>query len=112
MNDGQYNSAIYNFPLRYIGSIQVHKDGFFNQPKLENHIPNPQIIISSLEKLKLNTWSVRLNSFALAAGDETSTGVNLVGIDPIKDRNVSTLDDRIIDGRFLLPSDQYVAILG
>ena len=47
-NDGQYNNAIENFPLRYIGSFQIHKEGFFLSPKLDKNIKSTDEIIKKI----------------------------------------------------------------
>lgn len=111
-NDGQYNNAIENFPLRYIGSFQIHKEGFFLSPKLDKNIKSTDEIIKKIDSFELDAWSVRLNAFALVAGEKTSTGMSLVGIDPQKEKGVSILDDRVIRGRFINNDDSYTAIIG
>ena len=112
LNDGGYNNAIDNFRLRYIGSIQVHADGFFRQPKLETHIENPEAIIAALEEIGVDAWTTRLSTFALVAGEETSTGMNFIGVDPAREAEVSILEENLAAGRFLLPGDTQKAVLG
>ena len=110
--DGQYNGAIENYRLRYVGSIQIHKEGFFRRPKLETHITNPEAVLNVVREIGVDAWTTRLNSFALVAGEENATGMNLVGIDPETEGAVSLLDDNIIRGRFLTTSDEYAALIG
>jgi len=111
-NDGSYNNAIDNYRLRYIGSLQIHKDKFFRRPKLETHISNPAAVTDEVEAIGVDAWTTRLTSFALVAGKDSSTGMNLTGIDPVREGTVSLLDDNIVSGRFIEPTDQYVALLG
>lgn len=111
-NDGSYNNAIDNYRLRYIGSIQVHKGDFFRRPKLETHIADPAAVTDAIEAIGVDAWTTRLTSFALVAGEETSTGMILTGIDPAREGTVSLLDDNIVTGRFIQPGDKYVALLG
>lgn len=112
MNDGSYNNAIDNFRLRYVGSIQVHADGFFRRPKLETHIADPEAVIAALEEIGVDAWTTRVSSFALVAGEETSTGMNFTGIDPAREPDVSVLEDHLSAGRFLQPGDTQVAVMG
>ena len=111
-NDGSYNNAIDNFRLRYIGSIQVHKQDFFRRPKLETRIDDPAAVIAAVEGVGVDAWTTRLTSFALVAGEEISAGMNLVGIDPEREPAVSILDERIITGRYLAPGEAGTAMLG
>ena len=111
-NDGSYNNAIDNFRLRYIGSLQIHQADFFRRPKLETHIAEPAAVTDAVAAIGVDAWTTRLTSFALVAGDETSTGMIFVGVDPAREGTVSLLDDNIVSGRFLAPADEYAAILG
>jgi putative ABC transport system permease protein len=112
LTDGSYNNAIDNFRLRYVGSIQVHADGFFRRPKLETHIENPEAVVALLEEIGVDAWTTRLSSFALVAGEETSTGMSFIGVDPVREPEVSILEENLAAGRFLQPGDTQAAVLG
>ena len=111
-NDGSYSAAIDNYRLRYTGSIQIHADGYFRQPRLETHLADVDRVVSSVEQEGVDTWTTRLTSFALVAGETASTGMSLTGIDPLREPTVSTLDESLAGGRYLTPEDSLSAMLG
>ncbi|MCU7797396.1 MAG: ABC transporter permease [Candidatus Thiodiazotropha sp. (ex Myrtea spinifera)] len=111
-NEGLHQNMLGNFQRAIIGSVQIHHEGFFQQPELSGYIRNPQKVTEVLEKNGLNDFSRRLESFGLAASDETTEGVMLIGMDPITEPRVTELEKRIGIGRFLQPEDSYSLILG
>lgn len=111
-NDGLHRNMLGNFQQAIIGSLQIHRQGFFKQPELSGYIQNPQLIVSALESSEITNYSRRLESFGLAASDDTTEGVMLIGMDPLTESRVTELDKRIGIGRFLQPEDSYALILG
>ncbi|EGW52988.1 ABC transporter permease [Candidatus Endoriftia persephonae] len=111
-NDGLHHNMLKNFQESIIGSLQIHRQGFFENPKLSLHLRHPDQVTQTLNRLGANTWSPRLESFALAASDTTTEGVMLIGMDPVHEPRVTKLKERIGEGRFLQPGDTFVCILG
>lgn len=112
-NDGAHNNMIANYRELVAGSVQIHKRDFFRHPKIETHISAPQPVIAAVSaQPAVTAWTTRLNSFALTAGADTSTGMSLMGVDPVRERAVSRLDDKVVAGRFLVESDTNAALLG
>jgi ABC-type lipoprotein release transport system permease subunit len=111
-NDGAHNNMMRNYQAMFVGSLQIHKAGFFAQPKLARHIRDPDAVATALAAAGVERWTSRLTSFALAAGPETSAGMLLVGLDADREALVSNVADKIVEGRFLAPDESYVCILG
>jgi putative ABC transport system permease protein len=111
-NDGSHNNMMANFRALMTGSFQVHKGDFFDHPKLETNIPDQTVLLAAMESAGIDAWTTRLSSFALSAGEETSTGMLLLGMDPLREPLVTTLDEKISSGRFLEPGDEYTAVIG
>jgi ABC-type lipoprotein release transport system permease subunit len=111
-NEGLHRNMLGNFQKAIIGSIQIHHDGFFQHPKLSKAISNPLRVVESLEHAGISDYSMRLESFGLAASDFTTQGVMLIGMDPLREQRVTELPERIGIGRFLTPDDEYTLILG
>jgi ABC-type lipoprotein release transport system permease subunit len=111
-NDGLHRNMLSNFQKAIIGSLQIHHQGFFKHPELSGHIRNPQRVADALDNSKIEHYSRRLESFGLAASDDTTEGVMLIGMDPSTESRVTELDKRIGIGRFLQPEDSYALILG
>lgn len=111
-NEGLHQNMLGNFQKAIIGSLQIHRDGFFQHPELSGHIQDPQRIEAALKESGVEHFSRRLDAFGLAASDETTEGVMLIGMDPRAEPQVTELDKRIGIGRFLQPDDSYALILG
>ncbi|MEG7525187.1 MAG: ABC transporter permease [Chromatiales bacterium] len=111
-NDGLHRNMLQNFQDAIIGSIQIHHEGFFERPELSRHLRNPDKIITAVEQAGVKRWSRRLEAFALAASDETTEGVMLIGMEADREPAITDLEKRISIGRFLQEDDAYACILG
>ncbi|MBT4711174.1 MAG: ABC transporter permease [Alphaproteobacteria bacterium] len=111
-NDGSHNNMMANFRALMTGSFQVHQADFFDHPKLETNIADQTVLLAALESAGIDAWTTRLSSFALSAGEETSTGMLLLGLDPVREPLVTTLNQKVSVGRFLEPGDEYTAVIG
>ncbi|MGD8914461.1 MAG: ABC transporter permease [Candidatus Thiodiazotropha sp.] len=111
-NEGLHRNMLGNFQKAIIGSIQIHRDGFFQHPELSKAITNPARVVESLQRAGISDYSMRLESFGLAASDSTTQGVMLIGMDPLRESRVTELSKRIGIGRYLTPEDEYALILG
>ncbi|MCG7939234.1 MAG: ABC transporter permease [Candidatus Thiodiazotropha lotti] len=111
-NEGLHRNMLGNFQNAIIGTLQIHRQGFFQQPDLALTIDNPQQISEALERQGITRYSQRLDTFGLAASDHTTQGVMLIGMDPLNEPKVTELESRIGIGRFLQPDESYALILG
>jgi len=111
-SEGLQRNMLRNFQDTIVGSLQVHRLDFFKHPELARHIARPAEVVSVLEGQGVARWSQRLESFALAAGPDTSAGVLLIGMDPVRERRVTRLADKVTQGRFLTDEDEYTCVLG
>ncbi len=111
-NDGAHNNMMRNYQAMFVGSLQVHKSGFFQRPKLAAHIAESEPITAALEAAGIARWSRRLTSFALAVGAESSAGMLLVGVEPEREPGVSNVATKVVRGRFLEPGDWFACLLG
>ncbi len=110
-NDGVHNSMMRNLQQVIIGSIQIHKAGFFKSPKLSCDIRRPDDIRHAIASyVDISSW--RLRTFALAAGDETSEGLVLLGMDPAQEKKVTRIAGKVSRGRFLSENDTTSCVLG
>ena len=111
-NDGSHNRMMLNIQETMLGSLQVHKDGFFKHPRLSDHIADSVEVTHVFDAAGIARWSTRLQSFALAAGDDTSAGVMMMGLDPEREPLVTRLAGKVGQGRFLQAGDGNVCLLG
>jgi putative ABC transport system permease protein len=88
-----------------LGDIAIHREGFQDNMKLElNFIPDSQIyeILNGNESIK--AYAPKVKAKGMIRSGEASRGVMIIGIDPVRERNVSTISRYMIKksgGRYL-----------
>ena len=110
--DGVQNTMTRNLQQVVVGSIQIHSKGFFRQPALEGALADRALVEQELERLGVVRSTVRLNAFALAAGQGSSEGLNMMGISPETERLTTKLHSKVSLGRFLQKDDTNACVLG
>jgi len=111
-NDGVHNAMMRNLQQVIVGSIQVHADGFFHQPKLVKTIPDADRVTALLHAHQVKRYSLRLRTFALAAGEDTSEGLILLGMDPVNEGRTTRIADKVDAGRFIQNNHEPSCVLG
>ena len=94
-----------------VGHIQIHADGYRKRPSLYDKIETPESILAKLDQAGLY-GSARLLGPGLAAGEESSAGVILRGVDVERDAEVSRVWEHVTDGEWLSPDDPMGVVLG
>jgi len=111
-NDGVHNSMMRNLQQVIIGSVQIHAKGYFHHPKLTKTLPDTASIEQILHQADAQSFSYRLRSFALAAGEETAEGLVLLGMDPAMEKRTTRIDQKVDQGRFLNNNHEAACVLG
>jgi len=111
-NDGVHNTMMRNLQQVIVGSIQVHADGFFHHPKLSKIVPDSGKVITLLHELGADTLAYRLRTFALAAGEETSEGLVLLGMHPDMEQVATRIAAKVDRGRFIGDNNEAACVLG
>ncbi len=111
-NDGAHNSMMRNLQEVIVGSIQIHARGYFRQPGLSRTVPETELAVQALKQLGVSRYSFRLRAFALAAGEENSEGLVMLGIDPHSEAGTTRIHEKVSLGRFLKPGDSHTCVLG
>jgi ABC-type lipoprotein release transport system permease subunit len=109
---GLQGNMLRNFQDAIVGSLQVHRGDFFRHPELSKHIERPEEVAGAVETAGEQRWTWRLETFALAAGPETSAGTLLIGVDPGREPRVTRLAEKVTEGRFFTAGDDRACILG
>jgi ABC-type lipoprotein release transport system permease subunit len=96
------------------GHIQIHQHQYVDDPAVDYRIPDPQGLIQTLaghlpQESHLTT-RVRVN--AIANNARHSTGVSLVGIDPINEARQSFIGHSVTQGRYFDPEDTSAILIG
>lgn len=81
--------------------IQIHKEGFRQNSDFKSYIPDAVGLSSEISNMEHVTGaSSRVIVQAMIASAETASGVLIAGIDPDKEKQVTNIYDKIIDGAY------------
>ena len=96
------------------GHIQIHHKGYRNDPAIENRISDLVAVESALkESLPEGAWwSARVRVNAVANNARHSSGVTLVGVDPLSEAEVSFIGTAVSQGRYLDAADRNGILIG
>jgi ABC-type lipoprotein release transport system permease subunit len=111
---GMIDQMVRNGIATLTGHIQVHSQGYRNDPVIENSIVDPRLVEHALRELLPAgaRWSSRVRVNAVASNARHSGGVVLVGIDPAAEAAVSFIGDAIAQGQYLKAEDKNGIIIG
>ncbi|WP_234567624.1 ABC transporter permease [Rhodohalobacter sp. 614A] len=113
MQEGQYSDMIENTVGTFTGYIQVHADGYWDDKTLDNSFIAADSIYSKIkEEESVQNVVPRLESFALAAGQNQSRPAMIMGIDVEAEKYLSNPERRIQSGTYFESNDEQSVILG
>lgn len=92
-----------------VGDAQAFADGYREKPSLYTTIEQPDALLEQLAAQRFEV-SPRLLATGLGAGEDNSTGVQLIGIDVEADARVTSIAEHLQVGRWLEPDDDGVVI--
>ena len=103
--EGGYGNIIEIFTHSHTGHIQIHKKGYLERPNLYKNFHYSKKLQETLGEIpEIQAQAPRVYCGGIAFIDEKSTGVQIVGVDPLKESRLSTLAGKIGEGVFLEPA--------
>ena len=95
------------------GTIQIHKQGYHDDPAVEKLVREPDLIVEKIRDLKeINGISKRIKSFGLISTKSDSAGAMIVGIDPEDEKAVTNLYKNVSIGSYDSISKYNTIIIG
>uniref|UniRef100_A0A7V2ZM26 ABC transporter permease n=1 Tax=Ignavibacterium album TaxID=591197 RepID=A0A7V2ZM26_9BACT len=102
MQTGYYDYMIDSSVRLYTGHIQVHGKDFWEKRSLEESMLLDEAIVRKIkENKKINYIIPRLETFALISFGKISKVVQVNGISPEIENDVTKLKDKLIEGEYL-----------
>ena len=110
---GSYDIMINNTVRIMSGHLQVQHDGFNEDPRMRDTVPNAQMLADQLRQdLNTEQVSARAIAFALASSKERSYGVQVMGVEPRYEPGVSTIPSHLDRGRYFVDDNAAEIVLG
>lgn len=101
---GMYQMMINNTLQVFTGHIQLQAPGYLDEPGIRKAISNVQALARSVrDDVPGVKASARAMGFALASSEQRSYGVQVLGVEPETEAQVSTLPGLIERGDYLSP---------
>lgn len=110
---GAYDMMVDNSLRMFPGHLQVQRAGYQDKPQMRASVPH---VAALAERLRADSGAAavaaRAYGFALVASPERSYGVQVVGVQPARESQVSTIPRLIKQGRYLSADGAQEVVLG
>jgi len=106
--EGQLRKSI----LALTGHIKMQAPGYRDDPVVEHRFNVPPEIDAVLADPTVVAWSTRVRVPAVVASERESSGVTLVGIDPVREQKLSFIADSVVAGQALASIDDTGIVIG
>lgn len=111
LQEGTYANNIENAARFYTGLIQLQHPEFAQSQSIDDLLSMDAAFLSPVAShANIERILPRIESFALAASEDKSKGVMVLGVDPIAENDYSAISARLSQGAYLEPDDQQVLI--
>jgi len=112
MQIGTYDQMIQNSAGIFTGYLQVHQNGYWDQPTLNNSFAYSDSLLSNIESLPQVTEVIpRLQSYALASSAEKSRAAMIVGFDPKAEEALSNPQKHLIKGEYPTSNNERAVLI-
>jgi ABC-type lipoprotein release transport system permease subunit len=110
---GMWDSAINSAIERDLSHIQIHSKEFKKEKLITNTLPDADNI---LDKLKNNTSieyvTQRVIIEGMASSPTSSSGVEIVGIDPDVEKNITSISSKMKEGNYFATKNRNPIVVG
>ena len=108
---GSYRIMIDNLVQTYTGYIQIHAKGYWDDRTIDNSFVEDPELDNQISKIHgIKALIPRLESFALASEGQKTKGVMVCGIEPVAEKALTKLSQKIVKGRYLNSNDSGVLV--
>lgn len=111
MQLGSYDRMVENAVRFYMGYIQIHQDGYWDDKTIDNSFANDEGLIDQVAAVEgVEEVVPRVESFALASYGQKTKGGMVLGVDPEREDALTQVSEKIVEGQYLEPTDQSALI--
>ena len=110
---GMYRMMIDNTLKAFTGHTQIQRQGYNDEPKIRTSIDDIVILADDVrDSLGSKEVAARGISFAMTSSEQRSYGLQIVGVEPEYEPNVSSLPGLVKQGRYLADMDAEEIVIG
>jgi ABC-type lipoprotein release transport system permease subunit len=113
---GMVDEMIRNGISTLTGDLQVHHQGYFNDPSIRNSLPGSEVPGLETALLRFlpsgSKWAPRVRVASIVQNARHTEGAVLVGIDPGREAGLSFIGEAVTEGRYLEPDDKHGIVVG
>jgi ABC-type lipoprotein release transport system permease subunit len=111
MQLGMYDHMIEKVVRTYAGYVQLHQKGYWDEKTLNNSMEANDSLLNRMGALEeVQVVAPRLEGFALASHQDLTKGVQVIGMDPGKERELMNLKERLEEGAIIDSTSRGVLI--
>lgn len=113
LQKGMYTGMINSAVKIHTGHLQIQREGYLDEMNINLSVDNPEMIYPILnEERRIQAFAPRLNSPTLISSAGNTFGALVIGVDPDREAEVSTLKSIIQEGSYFSSEHDYEALLG
>ena len=102
MAEGTHEKMIDDAVRLASGHVAISGKGYRHSMTLEQFVPWDGRVEAAVERAEgVRAWAPRISSFALISLGDRSHGGMVIGVDPTRERGVTTFMDKVNQGRFV-----------
>ena len=110
---GSYDTMINSAVKIHTGHLQVQANGYKDKSDIRLVVPDPAAVGAVLAKTpKVSAYTFRTRAFSLISSKKRTYGAIVIGINPVREAKVSTLESLIRKGAYLSKGDTDQALVG
>jgi putative ABC transport system permease protein len=110
---GSYGTMINASVKIHTGHLQVQAKGYQDKKDMRLVVPDPSAVGRLMDGVpEVEAYTFRADAFSLASSKERTYGTLVIGVDPVRESQVSTLKKLIRQGRYLTEGDTNQALVG
>ena len=100
--EGGYGHLIEMFTRGYTGHIQIHQKDYLERPGLYKNFQYDDDLVQSLNSIEgIKSYTPRIHSGSLAFIDKKTTGIQLIGINPVLEQKTTIISAKLGKGQFI-----------
>lgn len=113
LQQGSYATMRNNTLSVFDGFAQIQQPDYLDDPSLRKSISQPDDLALSIEQIAgVDTVSARGATYALLSRGQHSVGAFIVGVQPEREKKVSSIARSLRNGQYLNPGNQAEVVLG